>query len=96
LIVHRDALVERLGIGDYRARVPFNSWYNSISATRIPHGVQVMSITVEAVYENGVLKPAAPLPFKESEKVRVTVEPELTWVQRTAGMMRFAGTADDE
>ena len=34
-----------------------------------------MSITVEAVYENGVLRPAAPLPFKEHERVSITVEP---------------------
>ena len=34
-----------------------------------------MPLTVEAVYENGVLKPAEPLPLKEHEKVRVTVEP---------------------
>jgi predicted DNA-binding antitoxin AbrB/MazE fold protein len=54
-----------------------------------------MAITIEAVYENGVLKPTEPLPFKEREKVRVTVEPELTWVQRTAGMMGFTGTAEE-
>jgi predicted DNA-binding antitoxin AbrB/MazE fold protein len=35
-----------------------------------------MSFTVEAVYENGVLKPAEPLPFKEHERVNVTVEPK--------------------
>ena len=34
-----------------------------------------MAITVEAVYENGVLKPTTPLPFKEHEKVILTVEP---------------------
>jgi predicted DNA-binding antitoxin AbrB/MazE fold protein len=34
-----------------------------------------MSFTVEAVYENGVLKPARPLPLNEHAKVRVTVEP---------------------
>ena len=34
-----------------------------------------MAFTVEAVYENGVLKPAEPLPLKEHEKVTVTVEP---------------------
>jgi hypothetical protein len=32
-----------------------------------------MSITVEAVYEDGVLKPAQPLPLAEHETVRVTV-----------------------
>ena len=34
-----------------------------------------MPLTVEAVYENGVLKLAQPLPLKEHEQVRVTVEP---------------------
>jgi len=34
-----------------------------------------MAITVEAVYENGVLKLNEALPLKEHEKVRVTVEP---------------------
>jgi predicted DNA-binding antitoxin AbrB/MazE fold protein len=34
-----------------------------------------MAITVEAVYENGVLKPFQPLPFQEHEKVRVTLQP---------------------
>jgi predicted DNA-binding antitoxin AbrB/MazE fold protein len=33
-----------------------------------------MAITVEAIYENGVLKLEKPLPFKEHEKVNVTVE----------------------
>ena len=33
-----------------------------------------MPLTVDAVYENGVLKPAQPLPLKEHEQVRVTVE----------------------
>lgn len=34
-----------------------------------------MPITIEAVYEGGVLKPAGPLPLQEHERVRVTVEP---------------------
>jgi predicted DNA-binding antitoxin AbrB/MazE fold protein len=33
-----------------------------------------MTLTVEAIYENGVLKPAQPLPLQEHAKVRVTVE----------------------
>ncbi len=33
-----------------------------------------MAITVEAVYENGVLKPLQPLPLQEHETVRLTVE----------------------
>ena len=34
-----------------------------------------MSLTVEAVYEDGVLKPAHPLPLQEHERVQVTVLP---------------------
>jgi predicted DNA-binding antitoxin AbrB/MazE fold protein len=33
-----------------------------------------MTFTIEAVYENGVLKPTQPLPFKEQERVTITVE----------------------
>jgi predicted DNA-binding antitoxin AbrB/MazE fold protein len=34
-----------------------------------------MTLTVEAIYENGVLRPLQPLPLQEHAKVRVTVEP---------------------
>ena len=35
-----------------------------------------MSITIEAVYEAGVLRPLAPLPeLPDNSKVRVTIEP---------------------
>ena len=60
-----------------------------------------MSFTVEAVYENGVLKLNEPLPFKEHEAVRVTVEPALTSThtstKRTADLARIlahAGAVD--
>lgn len=33
-----------------------------------------MSLVIEAIYEDGVLKPTEPLPFKEYDKVRVTIE----------------------
>jgi predicted DNA-binding antitoxin AbrB/MazE fold protein len=54
-----------------------------------------MSITVEAVYENGVLKLEQPLPFKDQEKVRITVEPQLSWADRTAGMLKWPGDFED-
>ena len=50
-----------------------------------------MAITVEAIYENGVLRPVQPLPLQEQEKVRVTIEPDLTWAERTAGMLHWSG-----
>jgi predicted DNA-binding antitoxin AbrB/MazE fold protein len=49
-----------------------------------------MTLTVEAVYENGVLKPKEPLPLKENEKVRITIEPVVNWVQATAGIIPCA------
>jgi predicted DNA-binding antitoxin AbrB/MazE fold protein len=54
-----------------------------------------MAITVEAVYENGMLKLKEPLPFKEHEAVRVTVEPAPTWTERTAGMLKWSGDPED-
>jgi predicted DNA-binding antitoxin AbrB/MazE fold protein len=33
-----------------------------------------MTITIDATYEGGVLKPSQPLPLREHEMVRVTVE----------------------
>jgi predicted DNA-binding antitoxin AbrB/MazE fold protein len=57
----------------------------------MPQGEQIMAITVEAVYENGTLKLKDPLPLKEHETVLVTVEPALTWAERTAGMLPWTG-----
>jgi predicted DNA-binding antitoxin AbrB/MazE fold protein len=53
-----------------------------------------MGFTVEATYENGILKLAQPLPLKEHEKVRATLEPVLSWAERTAGIVK--GTGDHE
>jgi predicted DNA-binding antitoxin AbrB/MazE fold protein len=55
-----------------------------------------MAITVEAVYENGVLKPTQPLPLKEHEKVRIHVEtvPEAVHrVRQSAGLIPCADQA---
>ena len=46
---------------------------------------------VEAIYEDGVLKPARPLPLKGHEKVRVTVEPAASLARQTAGMVPWTG-----
>lgn len=53
-----------------------------------------MTITVEAVYENGVLKPTRPLPLKEHEKVTVTVAPAMSIARQTAGMVPWTGDAE--
>jgi predicted DNA-binding antitoxin AbrB/MazE fold protein len=52
-----------------------------------------MSITVEAIYENGVLRVARPLPLPERAKVRVTIQSEPSLAQRTAGLFGWKGDA---
>jgi predicted DNA-binding antitoxin AbrB/MazE fold protein len=45
-----------------------------------------MTLTVETIHENGVLKPVRPLPLKE--RVQVTVHTASRWVSETAGRRR--------
>jgi predicted DNA-binding antitoxin AbrB/MazE fold protein len=54
-----------------------------------------MAITIEAVYENGVLKPAQPLPLQEHERVQITVKPTVSRVRQTAGLIGWTGTQED-
>jgi predicted DNA-binding antitoxin AbrB/MazE fold protein len=49
--------------------------------------VAEMPRNIEAVYENGVLKPLSPLDLKEHERVRLTVEEERNSVRATSGML---------
>ena len=50
-----------------------------------------MAITVDAVYENGVLKLAEPLPLKNQEKVRVTVVQLPSVAEQCYGLMGWTG-----
>jgi predicted DNA-binding antitoxin AbrB/MazE fold protein len=54
-----------------------------------------MPITIEAIFENGVLKPTQTLPFKEHDKVRLTIEPVLSWVQETSGILAWTGDPEE-
>ena len=51
-------------------------------------------LVVEATYENGTLKLSQPLPLKEHEKVRVTVEPDVTLARATSGLLGWTGDAE--
>lgn len=51
-----------------------------------------MSMNIEAVYENGVLKPLSPLKLKEHEKVRIIIEEGESVVRATSGI--FSGLDD--
>jgi predicted DNA-binding antitoxin AbrB/MazE fold protein len=50
-----------------------------------------MAITVEAIYENGLLRPLQPLALKEHQQVRLTIEAEDDPVRRTYGLIRWTG-----
>jgi predicted DNA-binding antitoxin AbrB/MazE fold protein len=54
-----------------------------------------MGLTIEAVYENGVLKPAQPLPLKEHEKVRITVELGESALLQAYGILGWTGTHEE-
>ncbi len=54
-----------------------------------------MALTVEAVYENGVLKPAQPLPLRDQEKVEITIRSKTNWVQETYGILRWTGDPEE-
>jgi predicted DNA-binding antitoxin AbrB/MazE fold protein len=54
-----------------------------------------MTLTVDAVYENGVLKPAQPLPLREHETVRVTVHTESGPPGRAYGIAGWTGSVED-
>jgi predicted DNA-binding antitoxin AbrB/MazE fold protein len=57
-------------------------------------GAEIMALTIDAVYENGVLKPSQPLPLKEHEKVRITVEQGDSPLLRAYGIIGWTGDAE--
>ncbi|MFI5455511.1 MAG: antitoxin family protein [Isosphaerales bacterium] len=53
-----------------------------------------MTITVEATYENGVLRPAKPLPLTESQKVQVTIQTQPVDILQAYGIIGWKGDAE--
>jgi predicted DNA-binding antitoxin AbrB/MazE fold protein len=54
----------------------------------------LMTITVEAIYENGVLKPNQPLPLKDLDRVQVTIHSPAPDVVQAYGIMGWKGDAE--
>ena len=54
-----------------------------------------MAVTVEAVYENGVLRPSEPLPWKEGERVSIAVSSLDSPLLKAYGIMGFKGTVEE-
>jgi predicted DNA-binding antitoxin AbrB/MazE fold protein len=53
-----------------------------------------MELSIEATYENGVLKPVEPLPLAEHERVCVVVRSAISRARQTAGLMGWTGDAE--
>jgi predicted DNA-binding antitoxin AbrB/MazE fold protein len=58
-------------------------------------GEVTMTLTVEATYENGMLKLSQPVPLKDHEKVQITIHTEPSRAERTAGLLRWTGDPQD-
>jgi predicted DNA-binding antitoxin AbrB/MazE fold protein len=71
--------------------ISISGGYNAVIAELLVPGGPAMPLTIEAIYEDGVLKPSRPLPLDEHEKVRITIEPQISWAERTAGMLKWTG-----
>ncbi len=54
-----------------------------------------MTLKSEAVYENGVLRPMAPLPLREHQKVDLVIQADPSWTEQTAGILRWNGDPAD-
>ena len=50
-----------------------------------------MPLRVEAIYENGVLKPLQPLPLKEHERVQLTIQASCRNLADLYGIMGWTG-----
>lgn len=53
-----------------------------------------MSLTIEATYEDGVLKPKQPLPLQQHETVRITIDTHVSRARQTAGLMGWTGSTE--
>jgi predicted DNA-binding antitoxin AbrB/MazE fold protein len=65
-----------------------------IQVKRIEGEDQNMTITVEAIYENGVLKLNQTLPLREQERVQVTIQQCNSPLLDSYGMMGWKGDAE--
>jgi predicted DNA-binding antitoxin AbrB/MazE fold protein len=54
-----------------------------------------MAISIEATYENGVLKLSEPLPWKDGERVRVDISSLDSPLLKAYGIMGFKGSAEE-
>ncbi len=54
-----------------------------------------MALEIEAVYENGLLKPDEPLPLHDGQRVKVTIQKTSGRARSSAGIFRWQGDRKD-
>ncbi len=54
-----------------------------------------MAIEVEAIYENGVLKPDKPIPLQEQERVIISVRKMGSRIRQSFGLIQWTGSQED-
>ncbi len=69
-------------------------WYNN-TARKFSPEITVMPITIEATYENGVLKPAQPLPLTEKQRITVTIHDSDQHAKLGYGLVQWTGSLQD-
>ena len=55
---------------------------------------RAMELSIEATYEGGVLKPVAPLPLAEHERVQIVLHSMTSRARQTAGLMGWTGSSE--
>ena len=55
---------------------------------------RAMTLTIEATYEGGVLRPLQPLPLREHQTVVITIQ-EGSKAEEAAGLLRWTGDPED-
>jgi predicted DNA-binding antitoxin AbrB/MazE fold protein len=58
-------------------------------------GAGAMGLEIEAIYENGILKPDHELPLANGQRVKLTVQQLGTPVDRLYGMLPWKGDLQD-
>ena len=52
-------------------------------------------LEIDAVYENGVLKPVQPLSLTEHQQVHVIIQIKTSRIRQSAGLIRWKGTDEE-
>lgn len=77
----------------------FNRYFFHRWQGRIVLGIRlrrtIISLQVEAIYENGVLKPAQELPLQEGQRVTITIHEKGSAAQRFCDSLRWTGDPEE-